>query len=143
MLLSCLRERFLNDVLILFPEITDQEKADFENIIASIRLEEPKNREFGDLTTNAAMVLASKVRKKPADLAVLIRDNILSKYEDIKEINIAGSGFLNIKLKDSFLIEKILEVFEKHESYGSNNTALGTKIQIEYVSSCLLYTSTG
>lgn len=135
MLLNYLRERFIKDIIILFPEIADQGKAGFENIIASVRLEEPKNREFGDLTTNAAMVLASKVRKKPADLAALIRDNILSKYEDIKEINIAGPGFLNIRLKDSFLIEKILEVFERHESYGSNNTALGTKIQIEYVSS--------
>lgn len=135
MLLNCLKERFLKDIITLFPEIENQEKAEYKSILASVRIEEPKNREFGDLTTNAAMVLASKIRKKPSDLATLIKDEILGRYEEIKEINIAGPGFLNIKLKDSFLIEKILEVFKQHDSYGSNDTAKGTKIQIEYVSS--------
>lgn len=135
MLLSHLKERFLEDITMLFPESRNTVKDGDEKIIASVRLEEPKNREFGDLTTNAAMVLASKIGKKPSDLAILIKDEIFCRYDEIKEVNIAGPGFLNIKLKDSFLTEKIIEVFEKHESYGSNYLAEGRKIQIEYVSS--------
>ncbi|MDD3519622.1 MAG: arginine--tRNA ligase [Actinomycetota bacterium] len=135
MLLNHLKERFIKDITMLFPEIKNLGEDSCEKVLSSISLEEPKNREFGDLTTNAAMVLASKVRKKPADLAILIKDKILYKYEEIKDVSVAGPGFLNIKLKDSFIIEKILDVFEKHDSYGSNDLAKGTKIQIEYVSS--------
>lgn len=78
MLLNCLKERFLKDIITLFPEIENQEKAEYKSILASVRIEEPKNREFGDLTTNAAMVLASKIRKKPSDLATLIKTRFLA-----------------------------------------------------------------
>lgn len=135
MLLNHLKERFLKDIIILFPESEKQATGESGKVLDSVRLEEPKNREFGDLTTNAAMVLASKIRRKPSDLAILIKDEILYKYEEIKDVSIAGPGFLNIKLKDSFLIERILEVFDKHDSYGRNDSAKGAKIQIEYVSS--------
>ena len=94
------------------------------------QLEVPKNRDFGDFSTNAAMVGAKLAGKNPRELA----NEILPKLQElnfIKEVSVAGPGFINIKVKDDFIFqnatapkkmipEKILTI---DMDYGAYNVA--------------------
>ncbi|MBQ3784879.1 MAG: hypothetical protein II843_00600, partial [Alphaproteobacteria bacterium] len=67
-------------------------------------LEVPKNRDFGDFSTNAAMVSAKIVGKKPRELA----NEILPKLQEldfVESVTVAGPGFINIKIKDDFILQ--------------------------------------
>lgn len=66
------------------------------------KLEVPRNREFGDFSTNAAMVLAKSAGKNPRELANEILDKI-SKLEFVESASVAGPGFINIFIKNDFL----------------------------------------
>ena len=66
------------------------------------KLEVPRNREFGDFSTNAAMVLAKKANKNPRELAGEIIQKI-SGLDFIDSASIAGPGFINMFIKNDFL----------------------------------------
>ncbi|MBE6457473.1 MAG: arginine--tRNA ligase [Alphaproteobacteria bacterium] len=93
-----------------------------------VNLEVPRNRDFGDFSTNAAMVMAKSAGKSPRELASEIATK-LANLPFVADTSIAGPGFINIKLKDDFLIapEKYNIVTPKSESfvvdldYGSYN----------------------
>lgn len=65
-------------------------------------LETPRNRAFGDFSTNAAMVMAKSAGKNPRELAAEILSK-LSKLDFVADASVAGPGFINIKLKDYFI----------------------------------------
>lgn len=68
----------------------------------SVNLEVPRNRDFGDFSTNAAMVMARSAGKNPRELAADIASKI-SELPFVAETSIAGPGFINIKIKNDFL----------------------------------------
>lgn len=68
----------------------------------SANLETPRNRNFGDFSTNAAMVMAKSASKNPRELAAEILPK-LSELDFVENASIAGPGFINIKLRDSFI----------------------------------------
>lgn len=73
-----------------------------EKLGFSANLETPRNRNFGDFSTNAAMAMAKSAGKNPRELA----NEILPKLKEldfIAEASVAGPGFINIKLKDDFI----------------------------------------
>lgn len=65
-------------------------------------LETPRNRDFGDFSTNAAMVMAKSAGKNPRELAGDIAEK-LRELDFIADVSIAGPGFINIKIKDDFI----------------------------------------
>ena len=67
-------------------------------------LEIPKNRDFGDFSTNAAMVGAKIAGKNPRELAGEILPK-LQELDFIENVSVAGPGFINIKIKDSFILK--------------------------------------
>lgn len=67
-------------------------------------LEIPRNREFGDFSTNAAMVGAKAAHKNPRELAGEILPK-LQELEFVESATIAGPGFINIKIKDDFILK--------------------------------------
>jgi len=74
-----------------------------EKLGFSANLEMPRNRDFGDFSTNAAMVGAKLAHKNPRELA----NEILPKIQELDFIasaDIAGPGFINIKIKDDFIL---------------------------------------
>lgn len=138
MLVNLLKDRFLSDLKELIKKNKKDDGksgASLDKIFKSIRLEEPKNREFGDLTTNAAMVLSSYVKKKPMDFAEEVRSGIFSKWKMVESVAIINPGFINFNLKDRAIIENLNQVFIEDKNYGGNSSGAGRKIQIEYVSS--------
>ena len=73
-----------------------------EKLGFAAKLETPRNREFGDFSTNAAMVMAKSAGKNPRELA----NEILPKIQEldfVKSASIAGPGFINLTVRDDFL----------------------------------------
>ena len=103
--------------------------------LKGISIEEPKNKKFGDLSTNAAMMLAPVFKKSPMDIAEELKEEILSGWDEVENINIVKPGFLNFNLKKKYLAGALKEIAQKKERYGRNGSGKGIKIQIEYVSS--------
>ena len=68
------------------------------------KLEVPKNRDFGDFSTNAAMVGAKTLHKNPRELA----NEFIPKLQEldfVDNVSVAGPGFINIKIKDDFILQ--------------------------------------
>lgn len=75
------------------------------------KLEVPRNREFGDFSTNAAMVMAKSAGKNPRELAGEILPKI-EKLDFVESASIAGPGFINLKIRDDFLWRAAQSAFE-------------------------------
>lgn len=67
-----------------------------------VKLEVPRNREFGDFSTNAAMVMAKSAGRPPRELATEILPK-LEQLDFVESASVAGPGFINLKIRDDFL----------------------------------------
>lgn len=85
----------------LYKYVSDKinEKLGFE-----AKLETPKNRDFGDFSTNAAMIDAKNLGKNPRELANEFVPK-LQELDFVENVSIAGPGFINIKIKDNFILQ--------------------------------------
>jgi len=101
--------------------------------LTGIKVEPPRDKLFGDITTNAAMVLANLSQKKPRDLAALMLEK-LEHLEDLTKVEIAGPGFLNMTLSLVFWQERLRDVLSADASYGNSNLGAGKKINVEFIS---------
>lgn len=119
-------------------------KKDLKNIIneslskmnidgVSFFVEVPKNKENGDYSTNVAMELTKVLRKNPREIAEEIVANI-DKGNIIDRIVIAGAGFINFYINNSYLLKGIDEIIKLDKDYGKSNIGNKKKINIEYVS---------
>ncbi|MCL1892036.1 MAG: arginine--tRNA ligase [Alphaproteobacteria bacterium] len=98
--------------------------------LAAVSIEAPKDRAFGDYATNAAMVLTKQLGQPPRQIAETILPYIAA-LDFVADISIAGPGFINIKLKDEFILnsanQKSQIINRKSEiidlDYGSYNIA--------------------
>ncbi len=99
------------------------------------KIEPPREKRFGDVATNVAMLLASQLKDSPRNIAEKIRGLVLQNSpEYIEKIEIAGPGFLNFFIKHSFWQKGVLEVLNKKDDFGRSMTGGGKKVLIEYVS---------
>lgn len=97
-----------------------------------VDFEHPEDHKFGDLSTNLAMVYAKELKLSPKVLAQKIIDELENDLSDeVQSMTIAGPGFINIKLKDTFFTKKITEFFKKND-IGKNKLDKGKKIMVEY-----------
>ena len=85
-----------------------------------------------DLSTNLAMILAKTQKKNPLSLASDLKELLLSKIKEFEKIEIAGSGFLNITLKNSSVLNTIEKILSDKKNYGSYKS--NKNINIEFVS---------
>ena len=98
-----------------------------------INVEPPRDKEHGDVATNAAMVFAKTLSIKPRDLAIKIC-NELDRNDDVSTVKVAGPGFINIKLVDEVWFKSLHFILKSEKDYGSSALGAGKKINIEYVS---------
>ena len=100
--------------------------------IDNVNLEVPPNHFNYDLSTNIALVLAKSNKLNPINLAKDIKDLLLKNINHFEQIDIAGPGFLNIKLsKDGFVVN-INDILKNKDSYGSKKS--NKTYNIEFVS---------
>jgi arginyl-tRNA synthetase len=98
-----------------------------------IAVEPPRDMAHGDISTNAAMVLAKLAGKNPRELAALIAER-LRRHPDVVSVEVAGPGFLNLKLADGFWYARLGEVLRAGPRYGDSTMGQGRRINVEYVS---------
>jgi len=98
-----------------------------------IAAEPPREAAHGDITTNAAMVLAKPAGKAPRDIATLLLER-LKKVEDVTDAAMAGPGFINLKIADGIWRDELREVLKIGTAYGDADVGKGEPINVEYVS---------
>ncbi len=100
---------------------------------ARITVEPPRDAGHGDAATNAAMLLSKAAGMKPRDLAEKLAEK-LGTLDHIEQVEIAGPGFINLRMADDFWMSQITEVLENGKTYGNSNLGAHTKMNVEYVS---------
>ncbi|HJF33179.1 MAG TPA: arginine--tRNA ligase [Sporosarcina psychrophila] len=119
--------------LALRQAVLDAGLAD-ETVIPDIMLETPNNKDNGDYATNIAMQLTKAAKKPPRAIAEAILEKLNTDGTSIDSIEIAGPGFINIKLKTDYLGDIVKTVLEQGENYGRSDSGNNQKIQVEFVS---------
>ncbi|MGB3378318.1 MAG: arginine--tRNA ligase [Allopontixanthobacter sediminis] len=100
---------------------------------SNVAVEPPRDPSHGDLATNAAMVLAKQAKTNPRDLAVKIAEK-LKADPDVESAEIAGPGFINMRLSDAAWRAELLAIATLGSDYGRSDVGDGVTVNIEYVS---------
>ncbi|MDV2964773.1 arginine--tRNA ligase [Nitratireductor aquimarinus] len=101
--------------------------------LSRVAVEPPRDASHGDVATNAAMVLAKAVGDNPRALG----EKIAKAFEadpDVAVASVAGPGFVNLKLSDSFWQARLGEMLDLGTNYGRSQLGRGEKVNVEYVS---------
>jgi len=101
--------------------------------LSRIAVEPPRDPSHGDLATNAAMVLAKSVGENPRALAEKL-SKVLAEDADVAAAEVAGPGFVNLRLADGFWQERLSEILDAGTDYGRSTVGGNRKVNVEYVS---------
>ena len=101
--------------------------------VRGVTVEPPRDPSHGDMATNAAMVLSKQAKMKPRDLAEKLTEK-LAGFPSIEAAEIAGPGFINLRLAKGFWQGQLGEVLVRGLDYGSTEIGEGIKVNVEYVS---------
>ena len=101
--------------------------------LSRIAVEPPRDASHGDLATNAAMVLAKPTGQNPRALAEKLAE-ALRADADIASADVAGPGFVNLRLKDGFWQAHLTALLGEGRDYGRSKIGGGRKANVEYVS---------
>ncbi|MFW8636182.1 arginine--tRNA ligase [Cribrihabitans pelagius] len=105
------------------------EGLDFGNVA----VEPPRDAAHGDMATNAAMVLAKPAKMKPRDIAEALSAR-LAADERITSAEVAGPGFLNLRLAPGVWQRALKAILEEGADFGRADIGAGQKVNVEYVS---------
>ena len=100
---------------------------------SAVAVEPPRDPGHGDLATNAAMVLAKRAGMKPRDIAVMLALK-LNRLAEVAEAEVAGPGFLNLRLTPDVWRDEIAAIQAAGSDYGRSTMGAGTRVNVEYVS---------
>ena len=107
----------------LYPSVT-------EEALSRIVVEPPRDAAHGDLSSNAAMVVAKPLGKNPRDVASALADHFKAD-SDVASVEVAGPGFLNFRLKTP-IWHKVLKSVSAE--FGKADIGKGERVNVEYVS---------
>ncbi|PRO65720.1 arginine--tRNA ligase [Alkalicoccus urumqiensis] len=102
--------------------------------IPEIVIETPKDKAHGDFATNLAMQLARVAKKAPRAIAEDIASHVDRSEAGIRELDIAGPGFINFFMQTDYLGDIIQSVLTHPEAFGTSDIGGGKKVQVEFVS---------
>ena len=105
------------------------EGLDFGNVT----VEPPRDPAHGDMATNAAMVLAKPAKSKPRDIAEALATRLRGD-DRIAEAEVAGPGFLNLRLAPSMWQAVMRAALETGDDFGRSDMGQGARVNVEYVS---------
>ncbi len=101
--------------------------------VQGITAEPPRDSAHGDVATNAAMVLAKQAKMPPRDLAEKLAA-ILGQDEDVAHVEVAGPGFINVRVAPTFWPRVLTSVLELRGDFGRSKIGAGEAVNVEYVS---------
>ncbi|MBC8284563.1 MAG: arginine--tRNA ligase [Nitrospinae bacterium] len=97
-------------------------------------IEKPRDEKMGDFATNVAMTLARSERKNPKVIAEIISRYIEAGVAGLDSVEVAGPGFLNIKMSSGFFLSRLTDAVQQDHGFGCSDVGKGIKILIEFVS---------
>ncbi|MFO6463878.1 arginine--tRNA ligase [Jannaschia sp. KMU-145] len=100
---------------------------------ANVTVEPPRDAAHGDMATNAAMVLAKPAKMKPRDIAEALAPRLEADGR-IASAEVAGPGFLNIRLAPEVWRDTVAAVLSQGPAFGRSQMGAGTRVNVEYVS---------
>ncbi|HWJ86634.1 MAG TPA: arginine--tRNA ligase [Pelagibacterium sp.] len=111
-----------------FPELADNRE-----VMARVVVEPPRDASHGDLSTNAAMVVAKPLGKNPREIATALASHFADD-PDVASVDIAGPGFLNLRLNPGVWHKVLATIAEQGTNFGRVDVGHGEKVNVEYVS---------
>ncbi len=106
-----------------------------ENItVPSIILEVPRNKEFGEISCNVALIASKQLRESPRKIAERLAASFKTSPETVEKVEIAGPGFLNFYLSRQYFNSVLKNLLEDPAHYGDVDEGMGEKVHFEYVS---------
>ncbi|AXO36449.1 arginine--tRNA ligase [Micromonospora chalcea] len=120
-------------VLAAAHAVFDERGLDRAALPAQTTVERPRNPDHGDYASTLALQLSKKVGVPPRELATALADE-LAKAPGIKSVEIAGPGFLNVRLDAAAAGQLAKVIVEAGPAYGSSDTLAGQRINLEFVS---------
>ncbi|CAA6603415.1 Arginine--tRNA ligase [Rhodospirillaceae bacterium LM-1] len=101
--------------------------------LSRVAVEPPRDAAHGDMATNAAMVLSKQAKMNPKALAEQLAEK-LRQHPDITSVEVAGPGFINWRLSDSFWRAQLSAILKAGTNWGDSDIGKGQKVNVEYVS---------
>ncbi|MEG1662199.1 MAG: arginine--tRNA ligase [Clostridiales bacterium] len=106
--------------------------------IVDFVVEQPREAAHGDFATNAAMVMAKVCHCSPRNIAALlcqyIETMIATGKSAVAQVEIAGPGFINFRMRENWLAECLREILAEGDDFGRSEAGKGQKVQVEFVS---------
>ena len=99
----------------------------------SVRIERPKSRDHGDYATSVALTLAKEVGRPPRDVAAVIAE-ALGHIDGVEAAEVAGPGFINLRLDSAAQGQTARTIVEAGEAYGRGSLVAGRTINVEFIS---------
>ena len=93
----------------------------------------PRDVSHGDLATNAAMILSKPAQKSPRDLAAILVAEF-AKIDGVVGVDIAGPGFINLRVTPILWAQQITDIFDSGLNYGRSMVGPGARVNVEFVS---------
>ena len=124
---------FETDFATVLRSMQDQGVLPAELDSGRVVFELPRDISHGDVACNAAMVLAKQASLKPRDLAERLVPEF-EKMDGVTGVEIAGPGFINIRVEPRLWTTEIDAIIEAGTDYGRNRSGAGKTINVEYVS---------
>ena len=120
----------IHDALEKARQAGELELSPFPEIV----VEKPKDEKIGDFSTNVAMTLARSERKNPKVIAESVARYIKNGSNYLSQVEIAGPGFINLKMSNEFFLERLKNAVKQGDGFGQTDVGQGTKVMIEFVS---------
>ena len=121
-------KQIINNALEKARKAGELELATFPEIV----VEKPKDEKMGDFSTNVAMTMARSERKSPKVIAESVTRYL--ENGDLSQVEVAGPGFINIKMSPEFFLERLRNAVSLGKDFGRSDAGQGTKVLIEFVS---------
>ena len=126
-------EKIKNEILKCIHALCLDKKLTSEASNIDFSVEIPKEKAFGELSTNVALLLGKIEEKNPRQIAEILKEE-LKNNSMISRVEIAGPGFLNFIINNSLWFEVIVACIKNGSQYGSTDFGKGRSAIVEYVS---------
>ncbi|TDP97742.1 arginyl-tRNA synthetase [Labedaea rhizosphaerae] len=113
--------------------VLSSRELDHTAVPETVTVERPRNPEHGDYATNLALQVAKKVGVAPRELAGWLAE-ALAQADDVATAEVAGPGFINLRLAADAQGEIVRDVLAATTAYGTGDLLAGRKINLEFVS---------
>lgn len=110
------------------------EAAGDTGVVPPIGLDVPRQPEHGDFSTNAALVLAKRLRRSPRELAATLAAALASEPGLVARCEVAGPGFVNVWLAGERWHDLLHEILRAGAAFGRSSAARPERVQVEFVS---------